>query len=458
MNLHVAGASPRRAMSAVARRPVLVGLLLAVLTAGAAGLQIQRAENRQGRLSADEHAYLRLARDVVERGHWGDLGLKQPFRWAPGTPLLFAATAKLTGRPVNHRTAYDAQIVVGTLLVPATFLLAFLLAGPVAGLLAAAAVAFYEPLIRATATAGTETLGALMIVLTAIALVLAFRHPRPLIFAAPGAMLGLAALVRGDLVPVAVLLPVAVAVAVGRTARRRRTGLLAGAAMLAGAVLMMTPWSILASGHARHFVPVTDGGAANLFIGTDLPAGGTIFGVKRQYAAETRRVHPAVRHVRAYALREQLVLDAVAARYPGKTRDAALRTAARENLRRYALGRPVAFAGMEVRKLWRMWGGAYAGTHHRAGPLSVWEHRLLALLAVIGLVAGAVVARNVLLTLLAVLVVLTTLVDVAFVSEARHNVRLMPVLLAAGAAGWCLVVIPRVRARRRSAPRPAPGT
>ena len=338
MNLHVAGASPRRAMGVVARRPVLVGLLLAVLTAGAAGLQIERAENRQGRLSADEHAYLRLARDVVERGHWGDLGLKQPFRWAPGTPLLFAATAKLTGRPVNHRTAYDAQIVVGTLLVPATFLLAFLLAGPGAGLLAGAAVAFYEPLIRATATAGTETLGALMIVLTGIALVLAFRRPRPapLLFAAPGAVLGLAALVRGDLVPVAVLLPVAVAIAVGRTARPR-TGLLAGAAMLAGAVVLMTPWSILASGRAHHFVPVTDGGAANFFVGTDLPAGGTIFGVKRQYAAETRRVHPAVRHVRTYALRQQLVLDAVAARYPGKSREAALRAAARDNLRRYAV-------------------------------------------------------------------------------------------------------------------------
>jgi hypothetical protein len=458
VNLPVAGAPRRRAMSLVPRRPLLIGLLLAVLTASAAGLQIQRAADRQGRLSADEHAYLRLARDVVQRGHWGDLGLKQPFRWAPGTPLLFAATAELTGRPVSRRTAYDAQIFVGTLLVPATFLLAFLLAGPVAGLIAGAAVAFYEPLTRATATAGTETLGALMIVLTGIALALTFRRPRPspLTFAVPGAVLGLAALVRGDLVPVAVLLPVAVAVAVGR-ADRPRAGLPAGAAMLAGAVVLMTPWSILASGHAHHFVPVTDGGAANLFVGTDLPANGTIFGVKRQYAVETRRVHPAVRHVRTYALREQLVLDAVAARYPGKAREAALRAAARDNLRRYALGRPVAFTGMEVRKLWRMWGGAYAGTRHRAGPLSVWEHRLLALLAFAGLVAGAVVARDVRLRLLAVLLALTTLVDVAFVSEARHNVRLMPLLLAAGAAGWCLV-IPRVRARRRSAPCPVPGT
>jgi hypothetical protein len=269
-------------------------------------------------------------------------------------------------------------------------------------------------------------------------------------------VLGLAALVRGDLVPVAVLLPIAVAIGVARRGRARQ-GLAAGAAMLGGAILLMAPWSIFASGHAHHFVPVTDGGAANLFVGTDLPANGTIFGVKRRYAAETRRVHPAVRHVKTFKLREQFVLDAVAARYPGKTREAALRAATRDNLRRYALGRPVAFAGMEVRKLWRMWGHAYAGTRQRAGALALWQHRLLAAFALVGLLAGVVATRDLRLILLALLVALTTAVDIAFVSEARHNVRLMPVLLAAGAAGWALL-IPRVLARRRSGPRPAPGT
>jgi hypothetical protein len=317
-------------------------------------------------------------------------------------------------------------------------------------------VAFYVPLVRATGTAGTETLGALMIVLSALALVLAFRRPRPASFAAAGATLGLAALVRGDLVPVAVLLPVAVALAVGRAGRARQ-GLAVGAAMVAGALVVMTPWSIFASAHAHHFVPVTDGGPANLFIGTYLPANGSIFGVKRHFAAETRRVHPGVRHVRTFALREELVLDAVAARYPGRTRDAALRAAAKDNLRRYALGQPAAFAGMELHKLWRMWGGAYAGTGHRGGSLLTWEHRLLALLAVLGLIAGASATRHVGLILLAVFVLLTTAVDVAFVSESRHNVRLMPVLLAAGAAGWAML-IPRVRGRRRSGPRPVRGT
>jgi 4-amino-4-deoxy-L-arabinose transferase-like glycosyltransferase len=449
-------ATGRAAWRVPRRSALVVALVLAALTAASAGLQVHRVDGRHGRLSADDRAYLRLARDVVERGHWADRGLKQPFRWAPGAPMLFAATAKLTGRPVNPQTAYDAQIVIGTLLVPATFLLAFALAGPVAGLAAAAAVAFYVPLIRASATAGTETLGALMIVLAALALVLALRRPHPAAFAAAGAALGLAALVRGDLAPVAVLLPVAVAIVVARADRARR-GLAAGAAMLAGSLVLMAPWSLFASAHAHRFVPVTDGGAANLFVGTYLPANGTLFGVKRHFAAETRRAHPAVRHVRTFALRQQLVLDTVAAGYPGRTRDAALRAAAKDNLRRYALGQPLAFAGMEVRKLWRMWGGPYRAGRRQAGGLATWEHRLLVVLAGLGLIAGIAATRDARLILLAAFVVLTTAVDVAFVSEARHNARLMPMLLAAGAAGWCLV-IPRVRERRRSGPRPVPGT
>ncbi|MCW3002765.1 MAG: hypothetical protein JWQ20_2063 [Conexibacter sp.] len=456
MELPVAKAGSRAAGFVARRHVLVVVLLLASLTAGSVALQAHLAGTHRGRLSADERAYLRLARDFTDRGTWGDGGLRQPFRWAPGTPMLFATSAKLTGQPVDRTTAYHAQIAIGVLLVPATFLLAFALAGPIAGLAAAAAVAFYLPLVRATGTAGTETLGALMIALAALALVLAFRRRRPAGFAAAGAVLGLATLVRGDLAPVAILLPVAVAVAVWRAGGARH-GLAAGAAMLAGALVLIAPWSIFASRHAHHFVPVTDGGAANLFVGTYLPADGRIFGVKHQFAAQTRRVHPEVRHVKTSALRQELVLDAVAAEYPGRSRDAALRAAAKQNLRRYALGQPVAFAGMEARKLWRMWGGAYAGTHHRRGGLPLWQHRLLALLAVLGLIAGVVATRDVRLILLAVLVALTTVVDVAFVSEARHNVRLMPVLLAAGAAGWS-VLIPRVRARMRSDPHPAPGT
>jgi hypothetical protein len=421
------------------RGRLAAALALVVLMAGGAALRVHRADAAHGRVSADERAYLRLARDAADRGNWGDFGLKQPFRWAPVTPLVFAAGARISGRPVGRGVAFATQAVAGTLLIGATFALGMLLGGLPAAVAAATGVAFYPPLVWATGTAGTEVLGALAIVLAAIVLAWAWARGRPAAFALAGLVLGGATLVRGDLVAAAVLMPAVAGLAAGRARRRGRAGLAVAAAMLAGALVAMAPWSAFASAHAHRFVPVTDGGAANLFVGTYLPGDGTIFGVKHDFAAATRRVHPMVRRVPAFRLQENLVLDAVAAEHPRATREASLRAAASDNLRRYALGRPVAFAGMEARKLWRMWGGPYTGTLHRDAPATRWLHRALVALALAGLAAGLIRVRDRRLVLLAALLAITTLVDVAFVSEARHNVRLLPVLLAAGAAGWVRV-------------------
>jgi hypothetical protein len=273
----------------------------------------------------------------------------------------------------------------------------------------------------------------------------AWRRGGPAAFAVAGLLLGAATLVRGDLVLAALMLPVVAGGAVWR-ARGARGGFAAGLAMLAGALALMVPWSAYASAHAHHFVPVTDGGAANLYIGTSLPADGTLFGVKRRYANATRRVHPGTRGVKTFRLPQQLVLDAVAARYPHLSRDAALRRAASANLRRYALHRPLDFAAMEATKLWRMWSLPYAGSRHGRTAASTWTHRALAALALLGLIAGLALVRDPRLALLGAFVVLVMVVDVAFVSEPRHVARLMPLMLAMGAAGWSLAAARRGQA------------
>jgi hypothetical protein len=363
--------------------------------------------------------------------------------------VLFAAAATVTGDRVGRHTAFAAQAVVGTLIIPATYALAALLGGVVPGLIAAAAMALYPPFLTATSVAGTEPLGALAIVLAAIALVVALRRGRPLWFGVAGAALALATLVRGDLVLAAIAMPLLTG-AVWSRAHGARSGLAASGAMLAGVIMLLAPWSAFASARAHRFVPVTDGGSANLFIGTYLPGDGGIFGVKRHFAAATRRVHPRLRNVRTFRLPQQMVLDAVAARSPRRSRDAALRAAALQNLRDYAVGRPVAFAGMEARKLWRMWGGPYGGSLHRPGALVRWGHRLLVAAALAGLLAGLIVVRDRRLVLLSGFLAMVTVVDVAFVSEPRHNLRLIGVLVATGAAGGWLAV-QRLR-RSRAAP------
>jgi hypothetical protein len=154
-----------------------------------------------------------------------------------------------------------------------------------------------------------------------------------------------------------------------------------------------------------------------------------------------------------FRIPEKEVMDAVAARHPGLSRDAAISAELHRNLRVYLLGHPVAFAGMLARKAWRMWAFPFQGTFHRVGAATVWLHRGLVVLALAGLLGGVFVARSAVLGLVLVALSTNAALNLAFVSEARHAFRLMAALLAAGAAGWVLMAAAR---RRYSAGRANP--
>jgi hypothetical protein len=102
-------------------------------------------------------------------------------------------------------------------------------------------------------------------------------------------------------------------------------------------------------------VPVTTGSGKALYVGTWLPADGEYQRVKadlhERYTGE--RLEPG-----SEALDEVdpvPLFDRVAAEYPGLSRDEALGKAGSENLERFFSDDPVAYAGMTVRKVWRMW-------------------------------------------------------------------------------------------------------
>jgi Dolichyl-phosphate-mannose-protein mannosyltransferase len=368
--------------------------------------------------------------------------MAHPLHWAPGTPALYVAADALQGHAdagrIDTRAGRRAQAVVGALTVAAAFALAALIGGAAAGLAAAVAVAFYPPMIAATSHLTSEPLGALATTAALATVVWAWNRGRVPAYAAAGAALGLACLVRADLLAAALLVGPAVGLLHARRAGAR-SGLAAGATTLAAMLAVVGPWSAWASAREGAFVPVTDGGATTLFVGTYLPGNGTIFGLKHALAGEASRIHPSIRRKRLFRLPESVFLDAVAARHPGLPRDAAMSAEARRNLRVYVLGRPGAYARMTAAKLWRMWGFPFQGTFHRAGAATVWLHRVLVVLAIGGLVAGLVSRRAAALGLGLLALGVTAAVDVAFVAEARHALRLMPALLAAGAGGWALL-------------------
>jgi hypothetical protein len=267
-----------------------------------------------------------------------------------------------------------------------------------------------------------------------------------------------------------VVLAVVVAVSLRRAGAR--AALLGAGAYLLAAVLALAPWSIYASRLRHQFTPITSSSWSGLFVGTYLPGDGRIFGIREALGDEARAHNPRFRHVRNRNLRTEWILDAVAARHPDVGRSEALKQETLRNLRRYALGRPLDFAAMQARKLERMWVGYDRGTHHATRGWILAVHLLLSAAGLAGLLLGLWRSGHPALWAILACLVTVTAVNSFFVSEARHNVRLVPLLVAGGAAGFALARVsgrgragrsepPRADAsapdRPRAAPRPSAG-
>ena len=229
-------------------------------------------------------------------------------------------------------------------------------------------------------------------------------------------------------------------------------------------LLVAAPWIAYASSQAGRFIPVASSGPSTLFVGTYLPGDGRMSGVRRELEPYVRRHMSNLHTVRIANVRGEFVLRAyIRERHPelipGPYRaipDRDLRWAlgyeARRNLKTFARHQPVAFAGMEAGKVARMWGGYYrGGTRNPRDWMTAW-HLLLVGLALGGAIAGLALARRARaeLTLLLLPVLMSTAVNAAFVAQARHNLRVLPLLVAAGAAGSVLASRAVVERRRRN--------
>jgi 4-amino-4-deoxy-L-arabinose transferase-like glycosyltransferase len=419
-----------------------IALLALIIVAGGI-LRAEAASSPSRYQSVDERAYARLARNLARHGRYGDRAMADPVHWPPGAPAVFAAAHELRPRLTEGDrwdvpSAYALQAAFGTALIAAVFVLAALLGGATAGVAAAAAVAFYPPLIEASGDLLTEPLGALMLAVALIAVVLALRRPSLGRGAAAGALLGLTVLVRADLLVLPLVLAAVVALVVGRRDGRGPALRSAGALALA-TVVVLAPWTAYASSEAGRFTPVSSGGASNLYVGTYLPGDGTMFGLKRALGFPPTTA-------------QKTVLAEVAGRRPERDQQAALRAAAMENLRTYVLGDPIGFAGLAARKVDRLWIGYTLGTHRNARDAITAYHLLLVALGFGGLGLALVRRLDAAFWVPATAVLYVTAVNIVLVSEARHNLPVLPVLVAGGTAGLVLAAqrLPRLTAAMRS--------
>ena len=422
-------------------------LLLAVVAVGSFAFHGYRAEHPTASYqSADERSYGKLAINIAEDRHYGDgsTGMRDPLHWPPGAPMLFAAGHKVFPSAESERTkdlpsAYWLQAVISLGTTLAAFGLAWALAGVWAGLLAAALVGFYPPLILATGEQLSEPLGAFLLVSAFLAFAIAARRRLLALYAVAGVALGLAVLTRADLLPVPFLIALIAAVWIWRRRHDWRRGAVVGGLIAAGTVLAIIPWSLYASTRAEEFVPVTRGSGSALFVGTYLPGNGTTVGMKRDLGDEAKLRNPKLRGTPDFDLEARSVLAVVADRRPELEFNQAVAAEGRKNLVRYGLKDPAEFAGMMLNKVQRMWTRySRGGARPTNGVIRAW-HIVLVLAAFSGLLAGVFKRRSVLLGCILAAVLTSTAVHMLVVSQARYNLPLMPSLIAGGVAGWFML-------------------
>ena len=422
-------------------------ILLGAILVLSFGLNARVAANpRSAYQSADERSYGKLAIDIADNHGYGS-GMREPLHWPPGAPVLFAIGHKLfpsasdTAR-YDIRSAYWEQALLTTGTTALAAILAWMLAGPWAGVLAGAIVGTYPPLIGATGDQLSEPLGAFLLLAAFVALASAVkRRAGPWRWAAAGALFALAILTRTDLLPLPFLLAGLGALIVLWRARAWRRALLTWGALAAATAVVLAPWTIYASSQEGKFVPVTKGSAAALFVGTYLPGGGTTVGMKMAIEPELRRRHPEFKDTKTYKIPAADALAIFAEKYPGLSRDEALQKAARHNLFHYASTQPVAFTRMAFSKAKRMWFFYYrgGGVHYISSVTRGWQI-FLVVASTLGLLAGLWRRRDPVLGAVLLTVALSTAVHAIVVSQARYNLPLMPSLIAAGVAGWWLAL------------------
>jgi hypothetical protein len=434
----------------------VVVALIAILAVGFGLRALQAGSPNTADQSLDEHAYVYIAQGLAEHGTYAgsnDLLL----RWPPGAPLLFAAAQTIDGSGVAHGrasdipSAYWAQALVGTGTILAVFAIVAMLAGALPGLAAAAVTAMYPPLVRVTGELMSEPLGAFALACAMAAVLWAMRGQGLRRYALAGVLLGAAILVRADFLFLVAVLGI-VLVLGRRRALGTRRALVPALLLVATAGLTILAWSIYVSTRVDRLTPVTTGDAPALFVGTYLPGGGSTAGMKRDLGDEARAFTTSSRFKKLSNadLPAGVVLDLVAARHPDLDRSAALRREALENLR-YDIGHPIEYAQMTLHKVDLLWlHPSRLGNTSKPGWIAI-VHLIVLALSLAGLVAGLVRAPSLELCVLALVPLYGTVLHAVLVSQARYNLPLMPLVIAAGVAGATLAWRARPRERRASA-------
>ena len=427
-------------------------LLLALIMALGFGLRMDQVINPLADPGDDAFAYRALAESLYEEGSYGGSGFETPSDWSPGAPLLYAASYYLTGG-VRDGVGRGVEALLGTAAILVIYLLTLRLSTrKSAALLAAAMVAIYPPFIHSTGALMSEPPAIFTLPAAILALLWADSSRSGWAWALSGLLFGLTALIRPEYLIVALAFAAFVLVRRWMQAGAGRA-LLTTAVFFAAVLIPIIPWTVHNYVQLDRIVPISTGSGKALYVGTNLPADGEYRRVKsdlhERFTGE--RLEPnsdALDEVNPVPL-----FDRVAKQYPDLSRDAALGRVGRENLTEFVSDDPVGYAGMTLRKVWRMWssgvGEAMSGTAGRIVQI------LLVLAAMLGL--GLLTWRRRWEAIVLALPIFTvTAIGAATLAPARRNEILMTLVLPLAAIAFTEAAAVLSRHRETGGATPAP--
>lgn len=430
--------------SRIAHLRVIV-LLLIVLTGLA--LRVDYAwQGPDGNLS-DSAAYERLARGLQEEGRFEQVGPGTPAHpqpasnYSPGLPLLTGAIFKLGGND-DVRLARILLALIASLAIPISFLIARRLAGPDAGLIAAAIIAFYPTLVTDSGMLMTEPLAGTLIAGTVLAVLRARDRPGWITWVVAGALLGLTVMVRPE------YLVVGLALLIALFAIEARGGigfaLRPVALMLLAVLVVLAPWTIHNAIEHERLVPLSTGGGQTLFAGSYLESGGNPTRVSPDLLtrdpgllAELERENRISGEGPESITPERVFALLASQRYPQLDTDEALARIGRQQYSVALDDDPVGLAGFLFHKTTRIW------LRGRAGVIESLPGRLLHWLIVFSALSGLLLLasrRRPEFWIFASITLAVTLVGVVLVASPRRAMVLWPLVSVLAGIGLCAAV------------------
>lgn len=427
--------------------------LAALVAILALGLGLRVAEAWDGRPPVyDAAAYATIA-ERLAAGDGFTLGANatQPAsNYSPGLPLLVGGLYELSGG-AHERFARLVLAVIGALAVLFTYLIGRRLAGPVAGLIGAAAVAIYPALLEYQGMLMSEPLAATLFSATVLAMLssrgwrggrgtpiaedaagVRARGGKPprqdprAAWLVPGLLLGALVLVRPEYLGISVLLGIVV---LAWDRDRWRAGLANAGVLLVGVALVVAPWTARNAVVLDRFVPVSTGGGQVLFAGSYLPSGGD----PERVGEEVLERHPELRRQLPPDPRLEQILAALAAqRHPAMETDEALGRMGRERLWDEIRERPLDYAGFVATKVWRAWSRGPRDVMEEPG----WGAFQLALVALaLGSLGVLIHLRRPEALLFGIILLAVTAIVALLVASPRRVLVTLPIVAALAGAG-----------------------